>query len=274
MTQSSCQKPKMQRMEGRASFHVIGEDDRTVLEKLYQSGALKLRFPLYPDRHFEAVQINTAGGATGGDTLFWQGVLGDNTTTTITTQAAEKIYRSLDGTPVKIDISLKLNKGATLFWLPQETLFFNRAALKREISVKMESNSTLLMVESFVFGRKLMGENVTTGCLQDHWTVHLDEKLVHFEAFKIGNMIGEQSPRKAILNDNRAIATILYISNDCAKEEAAARDIIGRSGGISVWNGKLLARIMAKDSYQLREILVPLVKLLTKGAGVPKFWSM
>lgn len=274
MSQPSCQKPKMQRMEGRAAFSVIAENNQTMLEKLYQSGALKLRFPLYPDHHFEAVQINTAGGATGGDKLFWQGKFGAKTTTTMTTQAAEKIYRSLDGTPVEIDISLKLEDGATLFWLPQETLFFDRAFLKRKIVVEMERNCTLLMVESFIFGRKLMGEDVNSGYLQDRWQIYSGGKLIHLEALQINGNIGEQSCHQAILDHNRAIATILYIFNDCEKKEVAARDIVGQSGGLSVWNGKLLARLMEKDSYELREKLVSLVKLLTKGAGVPNFWSM
>ena len=264
----------MQRMEGSASFSTVYKDQRSSLEKLYQSGSLKLRFPLYSDNHFEAVQINTAGGVTGGDKLFWKCELGEKTKATITTQAAEKIYRSLDAMPAEINISLNLRKNSTLFWLPQETIFFNCAALKRKITVEMEEGAALLLVEAFVFGRKLMGEKVVNGFIDDEWQVRLCDELVHFEAFKINGNILQQSTRPAIFNANQAIATILYIANDYEGKEAAAREIIGLSGGASAWNGKLLARIIEKDSYSLREKLVPLVKLLTKGADVPKFWSI
>ena len=264
----------MQRMEGSASFSTIYNDDHSTLEKLYQSGSLKLRFPLYPDKHFEAVQINTAGGVTGGDKLFWECELGEKTKATITTQAAEKIYRSLDGRPAEINISLNLRKNSTLFWLPQETIFFNRGALKRKITVEMEEGAALLLVEAFIFGRKLMGEKVVNGFIDDEWQVRLCDELVHFEAFKINGNILQQSTRPAIFNGNQAIASVLYIADDYQSKEEAAREIIGQSGGASAWNGKLLARIIEKDSYFLKKRLVPLVNLLTKGAGVPKFWSI
>ena len=274
MQNSSLKKAVMQRMEGCASFSTVYKDQRSSLEQLYQSGSLKLRFPLYSDNHFEAVQINTAGGVTGGDKLFWKCELGEKTKATITTQAAEKIYRSLDGLPAAIDVSLTLRKNSTLFWLPQETIFFNRGALKRKITVEMEEGAALLLVEAFVFGRKLMGEKVVNGFIDDEWQVRFCDELVHFEAFKINGNILQQSTRPAIFNANQAIATILYIADDYQRHEAAAREIIGQSGGVSAWNGKFLARMIEKDSYSLREKLVPLVKLLTKGADVPKFWSI
>ena len=274
MQNSPLKKIAMQRMEGSASFSTIYNDDHSTLEKLYQSGSLKLRFPLYPDKHFEAVQINTAGGATGGDKLFWKCELGEKTQATITTQAAEKIYRSLDGRPAEINISLNLRKNSTLFWLPQETIFFNRGALKRKITVEMEEGAALLLVEAFIFGRKLMGEKVVNGFIDDEWQVRLCDELVHFEAFKINGNILQQSTRPAIFNGNQAIASVLYIADDYQSKEEAAREIIGQSGGASAWNGKLLARIIEKDSYFLKKRLVPLVNLLTKGAGVPKFWSI
>ncbi len=274
MQNSPLKKIAMQRMEGSASFSTIYNDDHSTLEKLYQSGSLKLRFPLYPDKHFEAVQINTAGGVTGGDKLFWKCELGEKTQATITTQAAEKIYRSLDGRPAEINISLNLRKNSTLFWLPQETIFFNRGALKRKITVEMEEGAALLLVEAFIFGRKLMGEKVVNGFIDDEWQVRLCDELVHFEAFKINGNILQQSTRPAIFNGNQAIASVLYIADDYQSKEEAAREIIGQSGGASAWNGKLLARIIEKDSYFLKKRLVPLVNLLTKGAGVPKFWSI
>lgn len=119
-----------------------------------------------------------------------------------------------------------------------------------------------------------MGETVNSGSLDDRWQIRLGNKLVHFEAFKIAGDIAQQSTRPAIFNGNQAIASVLYIADDYQSKKEAAREIIGQSGGVSAWNGKLLARIIEKDSYFLKKRLVPLVNLLTKGAGVPKFWSI
>ena len=119
-----------------------------------------------------------------------------------------------------------------------------------------------------------MGEKVVNGFIDDEWQVRLCDELVHFEAFKINGNILQQSTRPAIFNGNQAISSVLYIADDYQSKEEAAREIIGQSGGVSAWNGKLLARIIEKDSYFLKKRLVPLVNLLTKGAGVPKFWSI
>ena len=79
-----------------------------------------------------------------------------------------------------------------------------------------------------------------------------------------------------------AIATVLLIAPDAEQRLEAVRAIVGPLGGASFWtlsgaagemNGKLLARLVANDGYDLRQRLVPLLGLLNGQAGLPKVWS-
>ena len=65
-------------------------------QRVHEEGALRVRFPNVASRDaLEAVIVNTAGGMTGGDRFDMDIAVGAGAKLTITTAAAEKIYRSL-----------------------------------------------------------------------------------------------------------------------------------------------------------------------------------
>ena len=65
--------------------------------------------------------MNTAGGIAGGDRLEVAVTALADATVTVTSQAAERVYRALTK-PALIDTRLKLSESAKLAWLPQETI--------------------------------------------------------------------------------------------------------------------------------------------------------
>ena len=83
--------------------------------------------------------------------------LGEGAEVEATTPSAERIYRS-DGPAAVIATALSLAPGARLFWLPQETLMFEGAALERRLEVEMSAEASLIVAETLVFGRLAMGE--------------------------------------------------------------------------------------------------------------------
>jgi hypothetical protein len=72
-----------------------------------ESGGYRVRFP----RTGEGVLINTGGGMTGGDRMSLDVAVGPGADAVVTTQAAEKIYRS-DGPDTEIAASLDLSRAA------------------------------------------------------------------------------------------------------------------------------------------------------------------
>src|SRR5580704_4418148 len=102
-------------------------------QRVHEAGSLRVRFPNAerPDT-LEAVIVNTAGGMTGGDRFGIDVAVGSGAGLTVTTAAAEKIYRSL-GPETEIAVRLDVASDARLAWLPQETIVFDQVRLRRSI---------------------------------------------------------------------------------------------------------------------------------------------
>ncbi|MET0968241.1 MAG: urease accessory protein UreD, partial [Tardiphaga sp.] len=140
------------RARGAVTFDVHLQDGRTRRRQLHESGSLRVRFPSPEDHGLSAMFVNTAGGAAGGDRFDIDIAAGAGTRLTMSTAAAEKIYRALEPAAT-IDVKLTVDTGAALAWLPQETILFDRCRLRRSIEVDLADDARLLLSEATVFGR-------------------------------------------------------------------------------------------------------------------------
>jgi urease accessory protein len=263
---------RMQRAFGRGECAVKLRGGDTALDRLWQEGCSKLRLPKH-DNGFEVVMINSSGGLTGGDDLRWSFAAADHTEMTVTTQACEKVYASSGG-KAAVSTLLAVGQGARLNWLPQETILFNHSALSRRLDANLAPDAELLVCEPVLLGREAMAETVETGSFEDKWRIRVEGSLVHAEQFRLGPDVSKDALQAAVLNGCRAFATVLLISGHSEAMLEPARHIIGKQGGASFWNGKLLARLVAQNGYDLRKQLIPLLTLLNKQAVLPKCWSL
>src|SRR6476661_2867449 len=95
-----------------------------------EEGSLRVRFPGPVAPALQAVIVNTAGGTAGGDRYDIACHAGVDADLTVSTAAAEKVYRST-GADAEVSIKLTAETGGSLTWLPQETIFFDDARLSR-----------------------------------------------------------------------------------------------------------------------------------------------
>lgn len=278
-------KKNMQRSVGAAKIAFKTRNGQTVLDDLYQQGSAKLRFArTEPNRITEAVLINTSGGMTGGDKFDVNVKWGDNTTAIVTTQAAERHYKSL-GDVATINNNLEVANNACGQWLPQESIMFDGAAYTRNTNIELKQNSKLLAVESSLFGRQAMGEIVTSGQVTERWQIHREGKLIFADAFGLKGDIAKQLAKPAISNGNTAISTIIYVGDDAAElrdqinAQIEANTTIGRA---TIFNGILLIRLFATNGKDLRQSIMKILNKtlvkLTKGADninlLPRVWLM
>jgi urease accessory protein len=265
---------RLQRTEGASRVAFKFERNGTRLDRLYQSGAAKVRLPVgAAGEPPQAVLINTAGGLTGGDKMSAEVILGARCHAVVTTPACEKIYRaSLSNAEIRTELAL--GKNARLDWLPQETILFDGARLSRRLEANLAPGAELLLVEATIFGRSASGESVQSGLFADCWRICRDGRLVFADDLRFDFSDANLLHRPAVLAAAAAMATILFVADEPARDLAALREIIGKSGGISAWNGKLLARITAKTGAALRQTLSPLLAALRGGASLPKFWRI
>lgn len=271
-----------QRVDGRASLGVRMAGGRSRVATLEQSGAAKIRLPATAGGPLEAILINTAGGMTGGDRLDWAISVGEGASALATTQACEKAYRSSHG-EAAVSTRLRVASGGRIAWLPQEMIVYDRSALVRSIEADLEPGAEALICEATIFGRQAMGEMVERASFRDAWRVRVAGRLVHAENLMLTGEIGGLLPRRAVLDGMAAMATVLLVAPEAEASLDRARSIAGEQAGVSAWRvggrddagtGKLLARLVAKDGYDLRRRLVPLLELLNEQAPLPKVWSL
>ena len=169
----------------------------------------------------------------------------------LTTTAAEKIYRS-DGPVSRIENRVTLGAGARLAWLPQETILFDRARVRRRFEADLAPGAALLAVEIVAFGRAARGERITAGLLADAWRVRRAGRLVYADSFVLEGPISDLLARPAIGGGARACATLLDVSRrrrgaagrgaHAASQQATATGI---EAAASAWNGHLVIRALA-----------------------------
>lgn len=260
------------RAHGRVCLTVAAMPGATRRTRTHEDGSLRVRFPNVCAGAPEAVLINTAGGIAGGDCFAVDLTLDARARLTVTTAAAEKIYRSL-GPDACFDVSATLADNAELTWLPRETILFDRARFARAITIELAPSAKLLVAETTVFGRSAMGETVHEGSVIDRWRVRRDGRLIFAENFRLDGPVTGCLNQAAVTAGGTALGTLLLVPGD-DDAAAAVRTVSGQFRGeaaISAWNGIALARLAARDGAALRHDLVLLLSALGRRA-LPRIW--
>ncbi|MDP1702846.1 MAG: urease accessory protein UreD [Aestuariivirga sp.] len=256
----------LQRSVGKLALEIAANG---MVLRRREEGCAKLRMPtLSVGQTPEAIIINTSGGLAGGDRLEINVQTASDLC--LTTQAAEKVYRSLSS-ETRISTRLSAQDGARLLWLPQETILFDGARLERSLDVDLQENAGLLAVESVVLGRKAMGESLTDFSFHDRWRIRRSGRLVYADdlRFDPARVLGA-----AALDGARAFATVVFVATDVERFLEPLREIFTDRGGVSAWDGKLVARLTGVDGFDLRKALIPALTLLAAPNELPKIWTL
>lgn len=259
----------------------------TALARLYQQAPLRVLFPTpEPGEPPTAALVNCAGGLAGGDSLATEALLGTGCTAILTTPAAEKVYRSL-GPPSQVSTRLHLQAGATLEWLPQETILFDQARLARRMEVHLAAGAQLLAAEMLVFGRSARGETMRSGLLRDSWRLHGPAGLLWADGLTLGDDLGARLAAPLGFGGAQAMATLLLAAPGAEAHlpllRAALEDAPGGEdrpppgAATSPRPGLLLARCLG-DALAVRGALAAgIVALrhvaLGQPARLPRLWT-
>ncbi|MEM1235857.1 MAG: urease accessory protein UreD [Pseudomonadota bacterium] len=251
----------MQRARGRATVDFSAGR----LVGLSQSGSAKVMLPSVHSAVPEAVFLNTAGGLTGGDRFEFEASV-EGGALTLTTQTAERAYAST-GPAAEVDIRLKVGAGATLHWLPQETILFDRSSLARRTVIDAAPGARVLALEMVVFGRAAMGENLTRFELFDRREINV-EGPVWVDALAMDETLLGSA---AGLGGARAIGTLILW--DERAEDIARGFKLPEGLAISAWEGRLVIRGAYRDLWPLKSDLAPVIRQLCAG-DLPRVWAI
>jgi urease accessory protein len=267
-------RPRLQRASGESRVTFDLRDGRTRLVDLYQRDPCRVLFPeSEPGEPPQAVLLTTSGGVTGGDALASAIEIGPGAAAVATTQAAEKVYRAAPGSGhCSIDVSVRLAEGATLDWLPQETIVFQGARLKRRTVADVEPGAALLACEMVVLGRAASGERFVSGLLLDSWSVRRAGRLVWTDALRVEG----ESPEGAGFGAANALATVIGVWDAPQPHFERARVLLEgvteARAAVTLVNGVMVARVLGEATAVRRAT----IRFLTdfRGRRLPRVWHV
>jgi urease accessory protein len=271
----------LQRAEGVGRIVVRSSENQTRIVDIFQRSPIRIMFPRVDEGALkEAVLVNTAGGIAGGDRLEFSVTALANASISVTSQAAEKVYRALSE-PARIATKLRACEAAKLAWLPQETILFNWARLNRKTEIDISSGTELLALEWLVLGRAAHGEEMVGGHITDSWRAKKDGRLIWADTFRATDEIFPRLHKKALLSNCTAVGTLIYFGPYLDTRLEFLRDIVpslGCQSAVTSVGGLIVVRFAAKVSSDLRSALRSLLWQFSRELGsgpfqVPKMWS-
>jgi urease accessory protein len=265
-------------MEGSIRLAFDARSGGTRLVDLYQQAPLRAFFPRNGSiDEPEAVLANVAGGLVGGDRLSAQISSSDGAHALITSQAAEKIYRSA-GPEVGVDCEIAVSGGASLAWMPQPTILFDGAVLRRSTRISFEPGAQVHAGEVVAFGRAGSGERLASGQLSDIWEVRRSGRLIWTDRMAVDDWPAVRD-HPACFAGARASALFLHGGDDAADGLETARAIIGQTPdglmtGATVIDGLLIVRWLGRDAKALLDAYTDFWRRYRTTGRVPRIWAI
>lgn len=264
-------------------FAVAG--GRTVLRENRHLGPLRVQKALYPegDAVCQATVLHPPSGIAGGDHLNISVEIGTGAHAQLTTPGAGKWYRS-NGSAASQGIHFRLAEGATLEWLPQESIIFEGARARMETRVSLAAGSRYIGWDVLCLGRAAAGERFENGRFDLFCRIDREDRPVWLERGGFdGNDPILSSP--AGWAGTTVCGTLLCAFPELPRQAAAlleaCRTIVPADGarcGISAMPGILVARYLGDSSEAARLWFADLWKILrpaccNRPAVIPRIWN-
>ncbi|MBT0959131.1 urease accessory protein UreD [Alphaproteobacteria bacterium KMM 3653] len=265
----------MQRAVGKLALRVASDGRYGArLADLREQGSFRSIFPRPSGNSLDAVLLNTAGGVTGGDQFSIHADVEAGASLSLTTQAAERIYAAIGEEAGLVRNRATVAPEACLHWLPQETILFEGCNLDRRLDVDLAEGAGALILEPLVFGRGASGESIRNGALRDRVQITRVGSPIYLDGIQMSGDLTEQLDRSVIGGGARAMASLIYVGTDAEARLDPLRGLLPDTGGASMTRSDVLVmRLLAIDSYALRQTLLPILKLLTDDS-IPKNWRL
>jgi urease accessory protein len=144
--------------DGTLGLQVERRGDRSVVTACRSTLPLQVLAPVALEDPAAVVSVlNPTGGLVGGDRLSIDVVVGPGAHACLTTPSATKVYRT-NGPPAEQLVTLRLEAGATVEYVPDHTIPFAGAAFRQAIRVELGAGARLILVDAFAAGRIARGE--------------------------------------------------------------------------------------------------------------------
>jgi len=268
--------PAFVRASGRISVDARFLNAATRASRVSEEGSLRVRFPREEGEELSCVAINTGGGVTGGDKMSVEINAGPSAKLAFTSAAAEKIYRSA-GACAEIKTHLTAQAGAILAFLPQETIIYNGARVRRFVDVHLDGAASALLCDLNCIGRTQMNENVDRLYLHDRWRISIGSVLDFADTTKLDGDATTLLRHPAIAGGASCFGTLIAASPQNADIERKWRAIAEQiNGRLVLATGRvghiLVTRMIAQEMVYMREAATRLIEAAGL-VSLPRSWA-
>lgn len=255
---------------------------RTVLERRLHRGPLVVQRPFFPeaDGSSHVYVLHPPGGVVGGDSLELAVSLAGGARTLLTTPAATKIYRSAGNTSV-LSQHFEVAPGASLEWLPQETIVYGGGRAKSTTRVELAGGARYAGWDIVCLGRPAAADSFALGHYEQRTELYREGRPLFVDRVLA---TGEGSERAAPWGyGGRSVYGTLVFSDSSpalvgALREAALPCEAGESFGVTRLSGVTICRFLGHGAERAKACLIrawetarPL--LLEKPPCRPRIWA-
>jgi len=221
---------------------------RTVAAHRRQRGPLAVQRPFYPEGDVcHLYLLHPPGGVVGGDELDIRVHAAPGARALVTSPGAAKFYRSA-GAAAAVVQTLSVGAGATVEWLPQESIAFPGARVRQMTRIELDAGAAFAGWDILSLGRPANAEPFATGSLDACLEVWRDGVPVLVDRLRVANAEDLVSP--AGLRGHAVVATLVATpatADDAQRLRALA--LAGRAElGVTLLDGLLVARLLADDT--------------------------
>lgn len=241
-------------------------------------GPLRVQKHLYGEgpQVCQHIIVHPPGGIAGGDRLDIDVSVGDGAWAQLTSPGAAKWYRAAG--PAYQQLNLRVNAGATLEWLPQETIVYSAAQAELTTRIELQGDARLLYWDVVALGRPAADERFALGHFQSRLEIVRDGQLLWHERQRVNG--GDGLLDSPIGLAGRPVFATLLITGEITEDLLQrCRELPNRvRGDLSQLPGLLVARCLAGEALHAREWLIGLWQLLRpallgRAAVAPRIWA-
>ena len=249
---------------------------RPVLRR--HQGPLRVQKHLYAEgpQVCQHIIVHPPGGIAGGDRLNISAKVGEQAWAQLTSPGAAKWYRASG--PAYQQLTLQVAAGATLEWLPQESIVYCGAQAQLETRIELQGDARLCYWDMVALGRPASGERFDSGEFRSRLDIHRDGQLLWHERQRIAGNDGLlDSPIG--LGGQPVFATLLITGEIDAELLERCRELPSAvRGDLTQLPGLLVARCLADEALHARAWLIALWQqlrpaLLEREAVPPRIWN-
>ncbi|VVO54470.1 Urease accessory protein UreD [Pseudomonas fluorescens] len=254
----------------------FGDSTRPVQRR--HKGPLRVQKHLYAEgpQVCQHIIVHPPGGIAGGDRLDISASVGPDAWAQITSPGAAKWYRAAG--PAYQQLALKVASGATLEWLPQETIVFSAAQAELSTCIELEGDARLFYWDVVALGRPASGECFDLGHFQAQLDIRRDGRLLWHERQRIVG--GDGLLDSPIGLDGQPVFATLLVTGEVDSDLLEKCRSLPNEvrGDLTQLPGLLVARCLASEALLARGWLIDVWRLLRpallgREAVPPRIWA-